>query len=100
MSFCHSSLCLRHGWVKLCAEQLCGFCTSCSPIVCGKLPLQLVLFQFDMLPLYLYIIIHLKEKNVQLHNHKTKVQSLPQQNYTHLRMEKTVCTEQKKIAIC
>ena len=58
MSFCHSVFRVScHVWVKLCAEQLCGFCTSCSPIVCGKLPLQPVFFQFDMPPLYFYISI-------------------------------------------
>ena len=53
----HFVCCKCHTWVKLCAEQLCGFCTSRSRIGCGKLPLQLVISLFAMPPLYLYIII-------------------------------------------
>ena len=48
--------------------------------------------QFNMPPLYFYIIIPFtSNRQVKSHNHKTKVQSLPQQNilYTHLTMEKT-----------
>ena len=58
MTFCHSIFrVVCHVWVKLCSEKLCGFCTSCSAIVCSKLPLQLVFFQFNMPPLYLNFII-------------------------------------------
>ena len=73
-----------HGWVKLRAEQLCGFCTSRSPIVCGKLPLQLIFSQFNVPPLHLYI----------------KVQSLQQQKILHiLQWRRCTCREQKKVAI-
>ena len=71
-------------WVKLRAEQLCGFCTSSSPIVCGKLPLQLIFSQFNTPPLYLYI----------------KVQSLQQQKRLRLlQWRRRKCTKQKKVAI-
>ena len=89
-SFCHSILCLCHVWVKLCAEQLCSFCTSCSPIVCGKLPLQLVISQFDMPPLYLYIIIpftRIESKIAQWQNQSAKLATT--KHIAHLTMEKT-----------
>ena len=77
MSFSHSIFRVYcHVWVKLCSEQLCGFCTSCSPIVCGKLPLQLVISQFNMPPLYLSIIIRYKRienKIAQSQNQSAKL---------------------------
>ena len=69
-------LCKCHIWAKLCAEQLCGFCTSRSPIGCGKLPLQLVISLFDMPPLYLYIIIpftRIESKIAQWQNQSAKL---------------------------
>ena len=90
MSFCHSILCLCHVWVKLCAEQLRGFCTSRSPFGCGKLPLQLVISQFDMPPLYLYIIIpftRITSKIPQWQNQSAKLATT--KHITHLTMEKT-----------
>ena len=77
MSFSHSIFRVYcHVWVKLCSEQLCGFCTSCSPIICGKLPLQLVISQFNMPPLYLSIIIRYKRienKIAQSQNQSAKL---------------------------
>lgn len=32
--------------LNFCAEQICGFCTSCSPSACGKSPLQLTFSQY------------------------------------------------------
>ena len=68
-------VCKCHIWVKLCAEQLSTFCTSRSPIGCGKSPLQLVISQFDMPPLYLYIIIpftRIESKIAQWQNQSAK----------------------------
>ena len=81
---------IRHIWVKLCAEQLCGFCTSRSPIGCGKLPLQLVISLFDMPPLYLYIIIpftRIESKIAQWQNQSAKLATT--KHITHLTMQKT-----------
>ena len=63
MSFCRSIFSLV--WVTLSAKQLRGFCTGCSPFGCGKLPLQLIFFEFDM-PWN-----HLRNRK-QNRNHKTK----------------------------
>ena len=84
--------CVRkcHIWVKLCAEQLCGFCTSRSPIGCGKLLLQLVISQFDMPPLYLYIIIpftRIESKIAQWQNQSAKLATT--KHIMHLTMQKT-----------
>ena len=83
-------VCKCHIWVKLCAEQLCGFCTSRSPIGCGKLPLQLVISLFDMPPLYLYIIIpftRIESKIAQWQNQSAKLATT--KHITHLTMQKT-----------
>ena len=83
-------VCRCHIWVKLCAEQLCGFCTSRSPIGCGKLPLQLVISLFDMPPLYLYIIIpftRIESKIAQWQNQSAKLAT--RKHITHLAMQKT-----------
>ena len=75
MSFCHSIFRVYcHVWVKLRAEQFCGFCTSRSPIVCGKLPLQLI---FSSLMRRLSIFI----------------------SKCLLQWRRCTCTEQKKVAI-
>ena len=91
LCFCHSIFRVYcHVWVKLCAEQLRGFCTSRSPFGCGKLPLQLVISQFDMPPLYLYIIIpftRITIKIPQWQNQSAKLATT--KHITHLTMEKT-----------
>ena len=83
-------VCKCHLWVKLCAEQLCGFCTSRSRIGCGKLPLQLVISLFAMPPLYLYIIIpftRIESKIAQWQNQSAKLATT--KHITHLTMQKT-----------
>ena len=99
MSFCHSIFRVYcHVWVKLCAEQLCGFCTSCSLIVCGKLPLQLVFFNF-LCRLCIFISVSLKaieSRITQSQNQSAKLATTKHIIHTHLVMEKTHMHGRKK----
>ena len=100
-------VCKCHIWVQLCAEQLCGFCTSRSPIGFGKWPLQLVISQFDMPPLYLYIIIpftRIESKIAQWQNQSAKLATTKvrcvicfKNILRILQWRRHTCTEQKKV---
>ena len=92
MSFCRSIFCACSlVWVKLSAKQLRGFCTGRSPFGCGKLPLQLIFSEFDML--WNHPFKGIENKMAQSQN---QVQSLPQQNVLRiLQWRRNTCSRQK-----